>query len=291
MMTETILASANPLDHVVAHDLFEIKIGSLSIMVNNHMVMVGVTAVLLLTILPFAFRHRRVVPVGLQNFFESICLYLREEVARPMLREKTDQYIGVVWTTFFFILFANLLGLVPINSFLGLFFKGKAAEVAGTATGNIYVTGALAAFVFVMVQVSGIWFSICHERHKRSFVKACVYGPVLYLYRTVPHVEGKIGLALFLPLFVLESVGFMVKCVALAIRLFANMIAGHLLLIVLLMFIAMGKTLLTGSIIALVSVTGCVASSFLELFVAFLQAYIFTFLMCIFVGMAIYQEH
>ncbi len=290
-MVETILASTNPLTHVVAHDLFEIKIGSLSIMVNNHMVMVTLTALIMLILLPFAMRHRREVPIGLQNFFESICVYLRDEVARPLLRDKTDRYISMIWTTFFFILFANLLGLIPINAVLGLFFEGKAAEIGGTATTNIYVTGALAAFVFVMVHISGMWFSFCHERTRCSFPKACVLGPMLYLYRTVPHVEGAIGVLLFLPLFILESTGLLVKCVALAIRLFANMLAGHLLLAVLLLFIAMSKTWTVGIPVAIASVVGSVASSFLELFVAFLQAYIFTFLMSIFIGMAIHQEH
>jgi F-type H+-transporting ATPase subunit a len=287
MVIEAILASANPLDHVVAHDLF--KVGPL--WVSNHMLMVGLAGVLMLMIFPLVMRRQAMVPTGVQNFFESICVYLRDEVARPVLRDKTDMYIGLVWTVFFFVLFCNLLGMLPISAIISLLSKGKYSEWGGTATGNIYVTGAMAGFMLLAIHFSGLWFKIQDQRKSKPLISACLFGICLYLKGIVPHIDGAIGKVLFLPLLVLELLSGFVKCVALAIRLFANMIAGHLLLAVILMLIAMSKTLMAGLMIAGVSVFGCVAVSFLELFVAFLQAYIFTFLSVIFIGMAVYQEH
>jgi F-type H+-transporting ATPase subunit a len=291
MIAEIILASANPLVHVVPHDLFQIKIGSLIIPVNNHMVMVGVTAVIMLAIFPRFLRNPKMIPVGSQNFIESICIYLRDEMAKPMLHEMTDRYICMLWTTFFFILISNLLGLLPINAILGFFFEGKLAEVGGTATGNIYVTGALATLMFFVIHISGFWKNALHEREKRSWPAALIIGLLMYFRKMVPPIEGKLGTLLFVPLLFLEMLSRVIQSSALALRLFANMIAGHLMLAVILLFIAMSKTLVAGLCVAVLSVAGCVGASMLELFVAFLQAYIFTFLATIFLGMAIHQEH
>ena len=136
-----ILANGNVLDHVVAHDLFRIG----PIVVSNHMLMVALTAATMLLVFPAVFAHRAMVPVGVSNFFEAICVYLREEVARPVLKEETDRFIGYLWTTFFFILFCNLLGLLPISGLISMATLGYVNEVGGAATGNIYVTGGLAA--------------------------------------------------------------------------------------------------------------------------------------------------
>jgi len=282
------LASSNPLEHIVAHDIF--KIGSVS--VNNHMIMVTLAAVLMLIIFPMVARRKGDVPSGIRNFFESICVYFREEVARPMLQGETDRFIGLIWTMFFFILFCNLLGIVPLGAFLALIGGDKLKHIGGAARGNIYVTGALAAFTFVMVHISGIWQNAIHKHHHgMAWPKAIVWGAGSYAYKIVPHIEGVIGMILFVPLFILESLGLFVKCVALAIRLFANMIAGHILLSVLLLFITSTTTIALTAGVTFASVAGSVAISMLELFVAFLQAYIFTFLATIFIGMAVHQEH
>jgi F-type H+-transporting ATPase subunit a len=287
MIAEIILASVNPLEHVVAHDLF--KIGPVS--VNNHMLMVTVAGVLMLILFPVFVRRHEMVPRGVQNFFESICVYIRDEVARPMLKEKTDNYICLIWTVFFFILFCNLLGMVPTNALVNLLSGGRYPDWGGTATGDIYVTGALAGVMFFVIHGAGILTKVRHHREKRSPLMAWLLGTWDYFAHIAPHIEGPIGVILFVPLMFLESMSVLIKCVALAIRLFANMIAGHLLVGVLLLFVAMGKTLLSGLALAGVSVLGCVAVSALDLFIAFLQAYIFAFLSAIFISMAVYQEH
>lgn len=282
------LAAANPLEHVVAHPIFEV----FGVVVNNHMIMATVAAGLTMAILVPVLRVRQVVPSGLRNAVESVCTYFRDEVARPFLHDHTDRFIPFIWTLFFFILFCNLLGVIPVASIVYLISGGTLKEVGGTATGNIYVTGALAAFTFVMIHVSGIWSKIAQQRGKgRSLVAAGIIGFFMYWYKMVPHIGGVAGVVLFVPLLALEILGVMVKSVALAIRLFANMVGGHTVLAVLLGFIAMGKTLVAGMLVAWATVAGVVAMSLLELFVAFLQAYIFAFLATLFIGMAVHQDH
>ncbi len=289
-MITAILASSTTtlLDHVVAHELF--RIGPFSI--SNHIVMVFVAAAIMLIVLPLIVRNAKLVPSGPQNILESVCIYFREEVARPFLKEDTDRFIGYIWTTFFFILICNLLGIVPIASIVYLLSLGHLEHFGGTATGNIYVTGGLAGIAFILVHVSGIQANIVMQRKEgRGWLASAVRGFFVYWYRIVPPIEGRTGTIMFPFLFFIELVGSVVKGSALAIRLFANMIAGHTLLAVLLFFIAMCKSVVAGIFIAGISITGSVAVGCLEIFTAFLQAYIFAFLATIFIGMAIHQEH
>ncbi len=194
---------------------------------------------------------KEVVPTGLRNFIEAILLFLRDEVAKPQLGHNTDKYMPFLWTFFFFILFCNLLGLVP---------------GAATATGNINVTAALALAAFTFYHLAGI-----HEQ-----------GLGMYLKNIVP---GGIPLWLYPLMLVVEIIGHLAKPFALAVRLFANMIAGHIVMAVILGFAAVSL------FVAPISVAGGVFMYFLETFVAFLQAFIFTFLMTVFLGMAVHPEH
>lgn len=283
-----VLASSSPLEHVVAHDLFRIG----PVVVNNHMLMTVVAGILMLLIFPLVCRRRGLVPSGAGNFFEAICAYLRDEVARPVLHQQTDRYIGYLWTTFFFILFCNLLGMVPVAAVLHLLSGGYLKGLGGTPTANIYVTGALAGCAFVTIHVGGIVSQVQGQvAGGRSLVAAVPVGFFRYWYKMVPPIDGVTGVLLFPLLFFLEFMGVAIKSVALAIRLFVNMVAGHTLLAVLLMLIGMSKGLATGVVVAGLGILGSVAISCLELFVAFLQAYIFTFLATLFIGMAVHQEH
>jgi len=283
-----ILSSSNPLDHVVSHEVGRIG----SVPVSNHMIMVVLAGVLMLITFLTISRSWRLVPSGVGNFFEAICVYFRDEVARPILHEHTDRFIGFIWTIFFFILFCNLLGMVPVASIVYFLSLGRLKEIGGTPTSNIYVTGALATFTFAMIHASGIWNNVLHQRHSgRPWHSAAIVGFFVYWYKMVPHIGGVVGVLLFPLLFVLEFLGVVVKSFALAMRLFANMLAGHTVLAVLLLFVSMCKTLGMGLFVAGVSIMGSVALSCLELFVAFLQAYIFTFLATVFIGMAVHQEH
>src|SRR3954447_383085 len=151
-MTHLTLA-ADPLEHVLPHHLFDIG----GIHVNNQMFMGAVAAVLMLLIFPLSFRRPIVdAPTGARNFFESILEFLRVEVFRPALKEHTDRFVPFLWTLFFFILFCNLLGQIPINELFTVARGGTEVHFGATATGTIATTGALALCTFLFIHFSGI---------------------------------------------------------------------------------------------------------------------------------------
>ncbi|HUU83419.1 MAG TPA: F0F1 ATP synthase subunit A [Phycisphaerae bacterium] len=272
MNVAAILASANPIEHVADHPYLQVHGVTL---LSNHVLMQLLAALLLVLIIPAVVRLRRtgddvkdLSPRGVGNFFEAICDYLRKEVARPVLGEHTDRFIGYIWTVFFFILFCNLLGLLPLLALTKPIFG---VPIGGTATGNIYVTATLAICTLLMIVVNGLRYN------GMEFVKHFFQGPIFIS----PMIAG------------LEVIGLLAKTFALAVRLFANMIAGHILLAVLLSFIGMAGAAGAGLgvVVAVPVVLGSVAINLLELFVAFLQAFIFTFLTTIFIGQAVVIHH
>jgi F-type H+-transporting ATPase subunit a len=162
---------------------------------------------------------------------------------------------------FFFILFCNLLGMLPW---------------AGSPTGSLSVTAALAVLTFLTVIGSGM----------------AKLGPVRFWMSMVPpmDVPGPLKIVLIPFMFVIEFFGLLIKHFVLAVRLLANMFAGHLVLAVIVAFIADVAHLYIWYAVTPASIFGAVALSLLELFVAFLQAYIFVFLSALFVGMAVHPH-
>jgi len=262
-----VLAEFNPLEPVVSVQLFRFSVGGWQIPVSNHMFMVTVAAVLLLIIIPLTGKSKKMVAAGyLANLIESICVYLREEVAKPVMGRHSDRYIGFVWTVFFFVLTLNLLGMVPTEKIIML-LTGRENHFGGPATANIWITGAMAAVTFFMMHITGI---------KEQ-------GLWHYIVNFAPPVPWWM-----IPLiYFLEIIGSLVKPFVLAIRLFANIIAGHMILAT---FIGLIFILKNYGAVAL-SMTFAVGQSFLELFVAFLQAFIFTFLSALYIGSSIQPEH
>ncbi len=198
-------------------------------------------------------RHERsrTAPRGFANGIEAMVLYLRNEVVIPNVGPHGDRFVPFVLTLFFFILYANLLGLIPYGS---------------TATGNISVTATLAIITFVMVEIAGM----------RALGKAYL-GTVFYW----PHDQP---LAIKLPMTLImtpvEIAGKFTKPFALAIRLFANMTAGHVVLLALI-----GLIFTFGSYwVAPAPFLMALAIMLLEIFVAFLQAFIFALLASVFIG-------
>ena len=261
----TTLCEFNPLAPVVSVPLFHFTLGGYDIAVSNHILMMTVATVFLLVFMPFASRHPRLVPRGINNLIESMCVFIREEVARPMLGSHTDQYISFIWTIFFFILTLNLFALFPSEKIIHL-VTGKENYFGGAATANIYVTGALAVITFLLTHASGI-------KHQ---------GLKHYFANFAPHVGFLTPMIYFL-----ELISAFVRPFALAVRLFANMVSGHTLLATMLGLIFIFKN--WG--VAGASVVMVVLLSVMELFVAFLQAYIFTFLSALYIGSAIAPEH
>lgn len=228
-----------------------LTIGDFRLPVTKHTLMLITAAILVMVLVLPLRRVGSGVPHGLANFFEVIIVFIRDEVVYPSLGEEDGRkYLHYFLTVFFFILFSNLLGMIPYGS---------------TPTGNISVTGSLAAVSLLIMFGSGIL------RH----------GPIGYLKSFVPS-----GVPAFVVpiLFPIEIAGVLVKHFALCIRLFANMLAGHAVITVFL-------GLISSLFIAPVSIVGAVAISLLELFVAFLQAYIFTILSSLFIGMALHPQH
>lgn len=217
---------------------------------------------------------------------EVVCLYLRESTCRPLLGDRTDRFMPFLWTVFFFILVNNLLGLVPITDTThlvdrfagGHYFSGM---VGATATQNIFVTAALAVIAALVINLAGI-----RELGIGGYLRHLTAGTPVYLW------------PLMIPI---EIVGTIIKPVALALRLFANMTAGHILVAVLFMFAVQGIGMLSaggasglvmGGAISVMSIVASIAIYFLELFVAFLQAFVFMFLTAVFISqLSHHDEH
>ena len=196
----------------------------------------------------------REAPRGMSNALEVIVLFVRDEIAIDNMGEKWGRrFTPFLLTLFFFILVCNLLGLVP-----GGF----------TATSNLNVTGALAVVSFLTFMVTGL----------------IALGPIGFVRHMVP---AGTPLAIAPVVVVLEIISMLVRPVALMIRLGANMTAGHIVILIILGFIFMFQTVL----LAAVSVPLAAAITLLELIVAFIQAYVFTLLTALYVGMLVADEH
>lgn len=222
--------------------------------ISLHGLMLVICAVLLLLLFGVLYKKdHRVAPRGLTNLLEVFVVFVRDEIAIDNLGEKDGRAMTPLFcTVFFFILGLNLMGLIPVFA---------------TATGNINVTFALAAGVLTLMFYTGIR-SNGFGGFFKSFVPHGVPLPVLLLL--VP----------------LEFIGMFIKAFALMVRLFANMFAGHIVL-----FSIIGLILMFGTWTAPPAILMAAAIYCLELFIAFLQAYIFTFLSAIFIGQVMHPEH
>ena len=190
------------------------------------------------------------VPKGAPNAIEAMILYIRNEVILPNVGHHGEGFVPYLLTVFFFILTLNLLGLVPYGS---------------TATGNISVTATLALMTFITVEIAGI--------------RANGFGYLNTLFYWNNELPMLMRPLMFLIMSPVEMIGKITKPFALAIRLFANMTAGH---IVVLAFMGLFFTFLLP--IGILPLAMAVAIMLLELFVAFLQAFIFTLLSSVFIG-------
>ncbi len=215
-----------------------------------------VTAILvILSIMAARGYKKSLIPKGLSNLFEIIIEFVRDEIVKPSIGKGYESFLPYMLTLFFFVLFINLFGLVPAPNLI-------------VPTGNIAVTAALAAISFLVIQYSGI----------RS------YGLIKYFKNLVP---GGMPGWIVIVIVPLEILGLFTKPFALCIRLFANMIAGHIVIFSLVGLIFVMHTLY----VAPVSVGFTLFIELLEVLVALIQAYIFTMLTALFIGMAKHVEH
>lgn len=245
--------------HIIDHVWTWFRFGPLVLPFSKHVLMMFIAAFILAAVFPLLIRSKSAALAPFRAMIEMIVIFLRDEVVAPNLGSKTRAYLPYFSTLFFFILLMNLMGLVPYGA---------------TATGNIAVTGGLALTTFALINFAGIMEQ----------------GLAGYFGHLVP--KG-VPFWLYPLLFPIELLGLLTKTFALCVRLFANMIGGHIVILsflgLIFMFGAISPLLGLG-VTAPVSVVLILFVSLLELFVAFLQAYIFTFLTAIFTGAAMHPH-
>jgi len=289
-------AGGNPIDHVVDKDIHHF--GESGIALSAVSLVVG--AVLIFVVLLIAAKQIETGPASmgtdryltkgrLAQLVEVIVQGLRDGVIEPLLgKETATRFLPFLLTVFFFILTLNLFGMIPFMDIQELIFtlagtsddNVKAGHTTvffgGTATASIAVTAGLATLSFFAIVYQGF-----RDLGPKGFFEHMAGGKEL-LY-------GPAMLKLVVPIMlVVEILGLFIKPAALAIRLFANMVAGHTLLATLLGFGAMALNAKGWGIaapVSVVSIIAAVAISVLELFVAFLQAFVFMFLTAVFIGM------
>jgi len=288
-LSPSITLAADPLGHVLDKTLFDT--GTFLGAFTMHTVTLLVAALLTLWAMGRAAKAIETGPASAGNeryltrgrfgqVIEVIALYLRDNVIIAQLGEKQGRkFLPFLLTLFFFILFNNLVGLIPLldlQHLLGGLIANDThfAVVGGTATGRLAVTGALATVVFIVWQINGL-----RESGVKGWATHFLGGAPWYIAPIMVPVE---------------LMGMFVKPFALALRLFANMTAGHVLLAVLLGFTAAAPKalgLVAGSPVVLLALAGGIAIFFLEIFVAFLQAFIFMFLTTLFIAQLAHHHH
>jgi F-type H+-transporting ATPase subunit a len=221
-----------------------------------------VLIILIFTSVARAYKRREgMSPKGLQSLLEPIILFVRDDVARPAIGHKADKFMPYLLTLFFFIFFNNVMGLIPIFPF------------GANVTGNLAVTGIMALITFLITTFNG----------NKTYWKHIYNAPGVPWWLKFP-----------LPLMpIVELMGIFTKPFVLMVRLFANITAGHIIILgfMSLIFIFGNMQSYLGAVVAPVSVAFGIFMGFLELLVAFIQAYVFTLLSALYFGMAMEEHH
>ena len=242
-----------------------IRLGGLAVdlSISKHVVLLLLaafitTALVMMAARTIARQGTAKAPSGIANAVEAVVVFLRDNLCKEYIGHGYQRFVPLILTLFFFILTMNLLGLVPWG---------------GSATGNLAVTATLAIITFLVTEISG-------------FLTLGPGGYMRTIFYTPPGTSGFVKYAMLAVMTPVELLGKFTKPFALAIRLFANMTAGHMLIFSVLGFIflfgniAFGRWLIAGGSYAFVS-----AILLLELLIAFIQAYIFAMLSAVFIGL------
>ena len=249
--------------HLPQWEPFQVAGLTIDLSISKHVVLLLLGAVITFALVMMATRvitrqGTGRAPSGLANAIEAVVIFLRDDLCKEYIGHGYQRFVPLILTLFFFILTMNLLGLVPWG---------------GSATGNLAVTATLAIITFVVTEVSG-------------FLTLGTRGYMRTIFYTPPGTSGFVKYAMLAVMTPVELLGKFTKPFALAIRLFANMTAGHMLIFSVLGFIflfghiAFGRWLIAGGSYAFVS-----AILLLELLIAFIQAYIFAMLSAVFIGL------
>jgi F-type H+-transporting ATPase subunit a len=317
---QLILAMADPLEHVLPHALFP-----QAPWFTNQSLMTVVIAAIMLIVLPRLFAKPYTdAPSGWKNVFETVLEFMRNEVFRPALKERTDEYTPFLWTIFIFILLSNLLGCLPVADIIYAvtwLFGHPLRHIGGAPTSAFTTTATLAIIAFFYIHFHGVgvmYHSLIngtygHHSHGEeahgahghndghghgkgmSPGEAAIKAVPLYFWNFAPHPFKDKGplfdVPMWLALLVLEIIGAFIKPFALCMRLFGNMVSGHILLAVLIGLIVAMPTILGQISVGVPVMALDLLIQLLEVLVAFLQAYIFVFLTALFIGGAVAPEH
>ena len=284
--------SNSDIEHPILHlpHLYNIDMS-----VTKHVLMLWIVAVSvgLFVIIPVQkfVKQNKLIPSGLMNFIEIIVTFVRDTIVKPNVGSKwVNNWAPLILTFLFFIFFANAIGMIPIFDLLGVInrfilhvpysdnhnFINGLLHGGPTATGIFNVTAALAFITFSSIIIAGVR----------------AHGFVQHWKNLVPHGLPAFVYVILIPI---EIIGMFVKPFALTMRLAANMTGGHIALLAILSFMAifadMFHSVLAGIGVAIISVPMAAAISGLEIIVVIVQAYVFTQLSAVFIGMAINVHH
>ena len=278
----------------IDHPIFELPtVLGINFSVTKHVLMLWIVAVLLFVLITWSTRkylkQDRPIPTGFMNALEAVVQFIRDSIVLPNVGKKfVNTWTPLILTLFFFIVTANAFGLIPMFEVLGVVDRfilhtdpesilNRVLHGGATATGNYNVTAALALITFLAIIVAG--------------TKA--HGFIQHWKNVVPS-----GLAwpVYIMLIPIELMGMLVKPFALTMRLAANMMGGHIAILAILSFVfifsEMFQSVLAGVGVGLVvSVPLVVGVSTLEIIIVLVQAYVFTLLTAVFIGMAINVHH
>jgi F-type H+-transporting ATPase subunit a len=241
------------MEHLQPHVIIPLKVGNIDISVTNAVLSIWVACMLTFALLTLAGRAGKLVPKGLQNLVESMVTFLKQSLIVETIGEEGMAWFPFIVTLFFFILFCDLIGLIP-----KMF----------TPTSNINVTASLAIIVFLCTQGAGIY----EHGIKGYFKKFVPKGVPLWIA------------PIMLPI---EIISQFAKPFSLAVRLFANMTAGHLVILVFLSMIIMFRSF----VVAPLPLVFAVIMMAFEIFVSVIQAFIFSILASMYIAEATHAEH
>jgi F-type H+-transporting ATPase subunit a len=268
-------------------------IAGIDFSVTKHVLMLWIVAVLVFTVVSWTvrryLRQERLVPTGFMNALEFVVEFVRDDIAQPNVgRRWVNTWTPLILTLFVFITVANGIGLIPIFDLLGLTdyyvlhtgehsFLKQVLHGGTTATANFNVTAALATITFGAIIIAG---SLAH-----GFVK--------HWKNMVPHGLNPLLYVILIPI---EVLGMFVRPFALTMRLAANMTGGHIAILAILSFVFLfaemfGRAVAGIGVGLAVSVPLAVLISMLEILIVLIQAYVFTLLTAVFIGMAIHVHH
>ncbi len=280
----------------IHHPIFHLPhLFNIDMSVTKHVLMlwIVVVSVALFVILPVQqfIKKKTMIPSGLINLLEIVVTFVRDTIVKPNVGPKwVNNWAPLILTFLFFIFFANAIGMIPIFDLLGVVnrfvlhvpindsnnFINGLLHGGPTATGNFNVTAALAMITFFSIIIAGVR----------------AHGFIQHWKNLVPHGLPGFVYVILIPI---EIIGMFVKPFALTMRLAANMTGGHIALLAILSFMAifadMFHSVFAGIGVAIISVPMAAAISGLEIIVVIVQAYVFTLLSAVFIGMAINVHH